>query len=508
MISKSLHLGDNRPHTRKRCRYAHLIFIAAVLFAFTAEPADAKRTVKGKITDAGNRPVVGLLVRAWDSDDDKNDFMGQTYTDANGNYSIPYSSGHWDPWPHNIVKWRPDIFIKVLVYADGHWIKTAQSPVTNNHPHRYDLTINLSVPSNTTRQKFTKFKPIFHGLPFPNQSRVVCGLPSCKGEHSALGFLKDIFTFNWALCGGMSLTALEDFRAGRQPAGFSPEMKARLVANQIKTLAPTFWYKFLEWQAKPTLPHTFSPHTIGVSTKGEWPKVRQAIDAGAPIILGLIRNQDATGDDASKNHQVLAVGYAENALTTKKVIYVYDPNYCNKALGPDCNSAPTYSTFTFYTGIPQNQIKAKFRDPDGNVVPRARGFFVIPRGSGPPTSVYAPKVTATLKASTAMQATSQMQVNRLAISKVIRRGGADPDESTITEDDSVASEEAVKSYMDAVAEWEAEEDDAATLDLLDRIQAARDATVTTRGLKEDAAQSEELLKLISPDQFEPPLPPK
>ena len=396
MIGKSDNSESKRLRARKKCRYSQLTLVLAVLIAFIAEPADASRTVLGKITDASNRPVRGLLVKAWDSDSTSdNDFMGQAYTDSNGNYRIPYSSGHWDPAPHRIVKWRPDIFIKVLVYADGHWIKTRQSGVTSNHPHRNNLTINLSVPNNTTTRRFTQFNPLFHALPFPNRTVTVCGLPSCKGEHSSLSFLKDILTFEWALCGGMSLTALEDFRAGRKPAAFSPAMKERLVTNQVRTLTATIWAKFLEWQAKPTLPHATSPHTIGFSTEGEWPRVRQAIDAGAPVILGLIRNQNATGGDASKNHQSLAVGYAENSLTTKVVIYLYDPKYCPIAVGDDCDSAANHSTCTFYTGIPQNQIKATFRDPDGNVVPRARGFFVISRGSGPPrTTVYTPPTTA------------------------------------------------------------------------------------------------------------------
>lgn len=482
-----------------------LALTVALVFSVAAQTADAKRIIQGQIKDDSGKPVKGLLVKAWDSDGatSGDDFMGQAYTDANGRYRISYRGGHWDPYPHNITKWRPDIYVKVLVYADGHWIRTAKSRVYSDHKLRDDLTINLGVASNKDVTRFTRFKPRYHALPFENKAYKVCAAPTCKGEHVGAIF-KSILQFDWALCGGMSLTALEHYRMGKKPPEFSPKVKETLVKNQMRTLSPSIWAKFIEWQAKPTQPHATSPHTIGYSTKGEWPKVKQAIDVGAPIILGLIRNQDATGGGVSKNHQALAVGYTYNRLTTKVTIYLYDPNYCPKSLGPDCNFSDAFSTFTFYTGIPRNQIKAVFKRPDGKVVPRARGFFVIREGSGPPRTVYQPDTS--VKKPTVAAAISKPPTGMIR-SKVIRSRGIEPQEAEYIEEEIDTSAEALAAFEEALESWGEEDNDAAALERIAQIDAARERQVTTRSLEEGEGPSEELMRLISPDQLDDPPPP-
>ena len=106
------------------------------------------RTVRGRITDSNTgSPVSGALVDAYDSDTwpDEDDHMGCGYTNNNGEYAIQYASGHWDPAPHNITSWRPDIYIKVRMCTQGGWVTVGESSVRNNRPHRHDTTINLSV---------------------------------------------------------------------------------------------------------------------------------------------------------------------------------------------------------------------------------------------------------------------------------------------------------------------------------------------------------------------------
>jgi len=179
----------------------------------------------------------------------------------------------------------------------------------------------------------------------------------------------------------MSLSALRHFQNGAPVAPFSPQIKEELVKAQLDTIGPSVWAKFIEWQAKPTKPHTFGAHTIGVSTKGEWPKVKSAIARGAPIVLGLIRVQaDNLGgldpveavQHVGSNHQVLAIGYDYHQLTQDTIIWVYDPNSPN-----------SLSKISMNLGLPENQIKAEQRTywsatktlqtrPDN-----VRGFFVI-----------------------------------------------------------------------------------------------------------------------------------
>jgi hypothetical protein len=377
-----------------------------MVLATSPEVAWAKRTVVGYIKDTADQPVPGLLVKAWDDDADlpgggkDDDFMGQDTTDARGYYSISYEGGHWDPFPHNITKWRPDIYIQVFAKtATGDWAKVInKSKVYRDQRLDDNLRIDAKVPPNQWVSRKTQFNPFWHGWPFVNMPKTVCAAPTCKDEHSFWGHLKSVTTFDWALCGGMSLSSLRRFRNGVAPTDFSPQVKEELVKAQLDTVGPNVWAKFIEWQAKPTNPCTLCAHTIGASTEGEWPKVYRAIDAGAPIILGLIRVKadNLGGLDpieaaqlAAENHQVLAIGYEYNNLTKDAEISVYDPNY-----------PYGISTITMNLGLPNNQIKASQKtrylcrnaslsaptfcpESDPEIDP-LRGFFVIGDGSGPP----------------------------------------------------------------------------------------------------------------------------
>lgn len=60
------------------------------------------RQVYGNITDKAG-PLSKLVVEAWDSDPDGDDFMGRTITDKAGDYRIEYAGGHWDPVPPEIT---------------------------------------------------------------------------------------------------------------------------------------------------------------------------------------------------------------------------------------------------------------------------------------------------------------------------------------------------------------------------------------------------------------------
>ncbi len=115
----------------------------------------ARRTIRGRITDKNGNPVQNARVRAYDNDwPDSDDLMGTAYTDGNGNYTIHYEGGHWDPAPHSITIWRPDIFIKVAVRVSGrcddgewnagaNWERIGESREYPNHRLSQDLTINL-----------------------------------------------------------------------------------------------------------------------------------------------------------------------------------------------------------------------------------------------------------------------------------------------------------------------------------------------------------------------------
>jgi 5-hydroxyisourate hydrolase-like protein (transthyretin family) len=335
--------------------------------------------IQGTIREHTGKPARGILVKAWDEDDllgGKNDFLNQVITDSQGRYFMIYEGKHWDPAPHNVTKWRPDIFIKVLRKVGRYgWVRVNRSKTHKDWKHANTLTINLSLPEIRWVTKKTAFNPKVHGWPFKNDSRKICAAPTCKDEHWTGKAFRKFLRFDWALCGGMSLTALRHFRNNQPVSNFSPKIKKELVQAQIETLTPDGWYRFIKWQARPDFPHPNSPsiHSIGSSTKGELKKLKRAINYRAPIIMGLIRvGPTKDPNKASSNHQVLGIGYRYNDGTKEVEIDVYDPNHPGHT-----------GKISMNIGIPRNQLMAK-QDTGEKV----RGFLVNNIGSGPP----APKV--------------------------------------------------------------------------------------------------------------------
>jgi hypothetical protein len=343
--------------------------IAPLVIALLMIPAAAlaNRTVKGRITDANGNPLQGARIRVWDKDPGPyDDQMGEVITDQNGRYTLRYRDGHWDPFPHRITRWRPDIYITVLVPYRGELVRLYMSGTREDWKLRDDLTINVQINQRDVWVgKQTAFDPAVHGFPFANDKRRICGAPTCRDEHWAGEYLREVATFDWALCGGMSLTALRRFRNNKAVEDFSPKLKEELVKAQLETLKWTNWGKFLQMQAKPTLPHTFDQHTIGEATKDAWAELRPRLNAGDPVVLGLIRVQSNDPRLVGENHQVLAIGYRFNELYRAVEINVYDPNY------PGVTSKLGWNT-----GIPNNQIHASQSTP-GRSNDKLRGFFVV-----------------------------------------------------------------------------------------------------------------------------------
>jgi len=346
---------------------------ALMLFPAGAEAKWAKGPVYGTVKFANGRPAAGVRVRAFDRDSaSKNDFINETRTDANGKYTIRIEGKHWDPAPHNVTTWRPDVFITVLRNVDGEWVKVFHSRTYSDKPHRKSLKIDAVIPVDRWIQKSTGFNRATHAWRFKNPKHVVCWPVKqlCK---------------EWTFCGGMSLSALSRFRNHTPiPTETSPsESTLKELQNaQLATLPDDVWSKFMDFVMSPTLPHTVALHTIGFKTEQEIPALRRSIDAGIPIILGLIRvGQSNIPDEVFKNHQVLATGYRFNEGTGQMLIDVYDSNY----------PSPQYqgSVISLHTRLPQNQIKAGQTTGQTTgqrtvtITDKVRGFFVIPVGSGP-----------------------------------------------------------------------------------------------------------------------------
>jgi hypothetical protein len=140
------------------------------------------------------------------------------------------------------------------------------------------------------------------------------------------------------LCGGMVTTARDLFEAGiamppdtEPPANGSPRFRA-IVRRQVESLD---WLRtplrFFDLQAFRPDPATGifgflrrEPPGV-VAIRDEWPRIRDEIKAGHAPILGLIRTSSSSPRDLTRNHQVLAYGFDEDAGGFR--IRIYDPNH-------------------------------------------------------------------------------------------------------------------------------------------------------------------------------------
>ena len=216
--------------------------------------------------------------------------------------------------------------------------------------------INYNDPRSWSR---TSFQPHCHGFKFVNSFSV--NNPVSDGK------------LHFGFCGGMSLAAKRRHKNNRSiPSTTSPPSGGALYSElwdaQLDTILPQRWLKFYEWQCKPDKPGMTKPHTIGYSTKREFSKLRSRIRANKPIILGLVRQKGSTAS-WSKNHQVLAIGYAYHSANKVMRVYVYDPNFPRETSWLDIDYH-----------YKDNKITIKQRGYGGSkykTVNSNRGFFLI-----------------------------------------------------------------------------------------------------------------------------------
>lgn len=317
-----------------------------------------ERKIYGRITNTNNggSPVSGLKVEAWDDDwPEGDDFMGKDITDANGEFSIRYNEGYWDPSIPGLSSWLPDIFVTAdIKNSNDKWVRLGKSQVYKNHRLDQDLRIDILVEVGTVLSSQTGFIPEQQGFHFINLFKI---------EPNILGI--DLGKWEMGLCGGMSAAALNHFEnntpipAGTEiPASGTP-LFDELLTRQIKSMPPDLLARMYDWQSAPDIGFWWRKPSIGQRTKREWPKLKNELDNGRPTIIVLVR---ANGyfDNPTKNHQVLAIGYEFDPATKDLEIQVYDPNKPDQINRLEMN-----------LGLPDGKLY--FKDSTRR---RTRGFFV------------------------------------------------------------------------------------------------------------------------------------
>ena len=279
------------------------------------------RVIHGTVTNQSNQPLVNVKIEAWDDDSpDDDDRMGVVYTDASGNYELHYNGGHWDPAPHNITIWRPDIYITANIKNNnGDWMQVAKSRVYKDHKLAVDLKIDMRLTIEQPIKNRTNFQVSQYAFQFQNSFSITNILANIEG------------IWHMGFCGGMSAGALHRYNhkctvptQTSTPDRGDP-LYNELFQRQIDTLANGVVAKIYDWMRSPDLPHSHTPHSIRYRQKVEWPILKDYIDRGNPAILCLIREEGYLAE-ISKNHQVLAIGYDYSPTPRDLKVEVYDPN--------------------------------------------------------------------------------------------------------------------------------------------------------------------------------------
>jgi hypothetical protein len=169
------------------------------------------------------------------------------------------------------------------------------------------------------------FRPSTHGFHFPNAwpHGPTVRFGPLDPRWIGIGDAAD------GLCGGMVYTAADLFAADvpvpadREPfASGSAPFKA-IVRRQVESLS---WLTVpIRYWLRSALGGSFGGDRARATFEREWPKAKAELDAGRPALLGLIRVASVDPRKLTRNHQVMAYGYAEDGRGV--TLRLYDPNW-------------------------------------------------------------------------------------------------------------------------------------------------------------------------------------
>ncbi len=139
-------------------------------------------------------------------------------------------------------------------------------------------------------------------------------------------------------CGGMSYCALDHYAARRPLPRFKPSdfgdrgvppdghpLADYIYQRQLDSFLTLSAIKFITWTLAPDAGNFFMRGVTDRTKNEEFKKLREAIDRGAPVPLGLVVARNL--NDLGRNHQVVAYGYDLDAKTQHMTVYIYDVNW-------------------------------------------------------------------------------------------------------------------------------------------------------------------------------------
>lgn len=231
-----------------------------------------------------------------------------------------------------------------------------------------------------TTSTMTAFTPHRHAFRFPNRfiNAVWDGrFPPLLGPRVQMT--------TRGRCGGMAFASLDLFYAGR-PAPTASDFAGSHVPPDGHPLADyirvrqlhsmlTGWHgarnglTFLRWSMRST-------QTLKTRTQHQMTKILASLDAGEPVVLGLVRATGARLSSLGRNHQAVCYGYRIGTSGHPELL-IYDPNHPfphPSHLSPDDDSGD--GVVVLRRSSEAEQSSFPYESTRGTRTDRWRGFFV------------------------------------------------------------------------------------------------------------------------------------
>ena len=321
--ARSRNLGQRRPRGHGPGRFLLGAWAAFVLAAWPAEsavlaqlataPATSQLATNLRLPPGISPEQVSIAILACDHGVPCLITDGPPHLDADGTLTASYTM----PSP------SAQILIR-LTYPDGPERLDAplRTILLTQEPGRLTAPLPFGPSPTAPGHASLPLIPSEHGFRFVNHF-TASPLPMLE---KTLGFKLDAF----GLCGGMSFATADLFLASRpRPEAVAPPPSGSplydyIYGRQVDSLGGLAIQgaRFALWMDLPT-------GTIAGTNKRSYDELaaaRAALDAGQPVVLGLVYVGAEDRKPAWNNHQVLAFAY-QSTGAGELSFRIYDPNY-------------------------------------------------------------------------------------------------------------------------------------------------------------------------------------
>jgi hypothetical protein len=331
-----------------------------------------KSKLTGRVLYQNHLPAKDVEVRVYDRDDpgkiDDDLTISPGMSDESGHFKVVFNPGLFQDQisvetAGGETRHYIDQTDKYIPYARFAYQMDGQERVFVSPMLRFRREYILP------ESKPLQINPLVHAFAFPNLFpgyALPFRMPNFPG-------IKEVNSVH-GLCGGISAAIYDFYLSGRAVPDTKeiPQKGTPLYRYLYKRQTQTYGMigeivmKFGEWMLMPDE----GPYSIHHRTFQSLQVIKNELDQGNAVILGLVYVDWRNGFQLWNNHQVLAYGYTVNQEGTQTSLHLCDPNY------------PRYRSVTIeaeqiITDSASHAVNCS-QWVNGQKIKNVRGFFPIP----------------------------------------------------------------------------------------------------------------------------------